>query len=170
MSAASAAGTALRVLGTLAIFALLGPAVLACLALAVVLMFGAPVLHFLSDALHITINPEVMAIATFVLVMFVGLGSLLPMFGVGMVFAVAAFGFGRNQIWVAWLAAIAIFVIYLALGAVTSVSESSPFHLPGVGDWRQGLDVMRGLLLPGLIATSLCWLVSRPFHRVRSPA
>jgi len=159
-----------RFVVTLAVFGIGGPLCLVVLALTVVLAFGAPVLNFLSEALHISVNPNLLFVAFVVIAMFVAFAAIIPMFCAGLVFAIAAFGFGQRAIWVAWLAAIVVFAGVLVFGALSPAPENSPIYLPSVADWRQVLDLTRGLLVPVLIAMSLCWLVSKPLHRVRSPA
>jgi hypothetical protein len=73
---------------------------------------------------------------------------------------------GMNSLWAA-LVIVGIMVIgVVALSLFVSPSESSPLVLPSVDGLRQGAFLALFLSIPAAIAASLCWLLSRPLHRL----
>jgi hypothetical protein len=88
----------------------------------------------------------------------------------GLAFAIASVYFGLNSLWTA-LAIVGILVLgVVVFGFFSAASESSPLLLPTVQGLRQASTLALLLAIPGTLAASVCWLVSRPLHRTPSSA
>lgn len=161
---------ALRVAGTVAIFAILGTLAIVVLSALAMAAFGALLLQIFIDLTGIAIRTDLAFIAILLFIGFMAVASILPMLATGLVFALFAFGLAWRGIWFAWLAVLIVMVFYLVAGMLIVPAESSPLILPALTDAMQALRLGAGLALPAIAVASLCWLASRPLHRVRFSA
>ena len=155
-----------RSLGIVAIFTIVGPLAVTAVFGLFVLVIGLPMLQTMLELVELQTLRAWLSIAVFLLVFFVIAAAAIPSLLAGLGFAIASVYCGMNSLWVA-LAIVASLVLgVVALGFFVSPSESSPLLLPGVKGLRQGAFLALFLSIPAAIAATLCWLFSRPLHRL----
>jgi hypothetical protein len=71
-----------------------------------------------------------------------------------------------NSLWTALVVAAIMVAGTVILGFFFSPSENSAFFVPSLQGLRQGFWLALFLFVPAAIAASLCWLFSRPLHRM----
>jgi hypothetical protein len=155
-----------RSLGIVAIFAIVGPIVVTTVFGLIFLWIGVPMVQILLEFFKLESLSEWLSAAVFLLVFFSLAGAVMPSAIAGLAFAIASVYCGMNSLWAA-LVIVGIMVIgVVALSLFVSPSESSPLVLPSVDGLRQGAFLALFLSIPAAIAASLCWLLSRPLHRL----
>jgi hypothetical protein len=155
-----------RFLGIVAIFALVGPLAVTAMSTLFLLVVGVPLLGPMLEFFELQSLRGWLSITIFLLVFFSLFAAVTPSILAGILFALASVYGGMNSVWVA-LAIVGCMVLFVvALGFFVSPSESSPMLLPSVKGLRQGAALALFLSIPGAIAASLCWLFSRPLHRL----
>lgn len=170
MSALSPLWSALRALGTVAVFAITGPVAIALASAAAVAALGAPLLELFTALTGLTISRNWMVISFMLFVFFLATASFLPSLCTGIVFAILAFGFERGTISAAWVAALIVVLGFAMAGLVIAPPESSPLTVVPVKGVSQSLSLAAFLFVPAALASSLAWLLSRPLHRAKSVA
>ena len=155
-----------RSLGIVVIFTIVGPLAVTAVFGFFVLLIGVPMLQTMLELVELPTLRAWLSVAVFLLVFFALAAVAIPSVIAGLGFAIASVYCGMNSLWVA-LAIVGIVVLgVVALGFFISPSESSPLLLPGVQGLRQGAFLALFLSIPAAIAASLCWLFSRPLHRL----
>jgi len=166
VSAAYELGRVARSLGITATFAIVGPLVVTALFMAFMLILGTQMVQLILAFVELEALRPWLSIA-FVLLMFFAFVSAVPASALaGLVFAVAAVYGGTNSLLTA-LIVVGIMVLgVVILGFFVPPSEDSALLLPSVQGLRQGFWLALFLSVPAAIAASLCWLCSRPLHRM----
>jgi hypothetical protein len=159
-----------RVLGIVAIFAVVGPLTLAALVSLIVIALGAPLLQLLFAMVDLGALQNVISTAVWLLAFVVLIATFLPSAATGLFFALAAIYGGTNGIWTAWLCAAAAIAATVLLGANIRPSESSAVILPSVESLPQALSLSATLAALAVLPTSLCWWLAKPLHRASVPA
>ena len=155
-----------RGLGIIVIFTIVGPLVATAVFGVFILLVGVPMLQLMLEIVDLGALSAWLSVAVFLLVFFALAAAVMPAAIAGLAFAIASVYCGMNSLWVA-LAIMGTLVLgVVALGFFVSPSESSPLLLPSVRGLRQGAFLALFLSIPAAIAVSLCWLVSRPLHRL----
>jgi hypothetical protein len=155
-----------RSLGIVAIFTMVGPLVVAAVFGFFVLAIGIQVVQLMLEFFELEALRPWLSIA-FSLLLFFGLVAAVPGAAVaGVTFAVAAIYLGMNSLWTALVVAAIMVAGIVILGFFFSPSESSAFFLPSLQGMRQGFWLALFLFVPAAIAASLCWIFSRPLHRM----
>jgi hypothetical protein len=155
-----------RSLGIVAIFMIVGPIVVTTVFGLIFLWIGVPMVQILLEFFKLESLREWLSAAVFLLVFFSLAGAVLPSTIAGLAFAIASVYCGMNSLWAA-LVIVGIMVVgVVVLSLFVSPSESSPLVLPSVDGLRQGAFLALFLSIPAAIAAGLCWLVSRPLHRL----
>jgi hypothetical protein len=159
-------GRLARSLGIVAIFAIVGPLAATAVFGVFVLVVGIPMLQVMLDLFELETIRGWLSVAVFLLIFFTLAAAVLPSIIAGAVFAIAAVYCGMNSLWTALVVTGCMVIGVVALGFFVSPSESSPLLLPSVKGLRQGAFLALFLSIPAAIAASLCWLFSRPLHRL----
>ena len=107
-----------------------------------------------------------LSIAAFLLLFFTFMATLPASAAAGIIFGITAVYGGLNSLWTALIVVGIMVVGVVILGSFTSPSESSTLIAPGVQGLRQGFWLALFLFVPAAIAASVCWLFSRPLHRM----
>ncbi len=155
-----------RSLGIVVIFAIVGPLAATAVFGLFILLVGVPLLQIMLELIDLGALSAWLSVAVFLLVFFALAAAVTPSVVAGLAFAIASVYCGMNSLWVA-LAIVGTLVLgVVALGFFVSPSESSPLLLPSVKGLRQGAFLALFLSIPAAIAASLCWLFSRPLHRL----
>lgn len=155
-----------RGLGIIVIFTIVGPLVATAVFGVFILLVGVPMLQLMLEIVDLGALSAWLSVAVFLLVFFALAAAVMPAAIAGLAFAIASVYCGMNSLWVA-LAIMGTLVLgVVALGFFVSPSESSPLLLPSVRGLRQGAFLALFLSIPAAIAVSLCWLFSRPLHRL----
>lgn len=170
MSGLSILSRALRAVGTVTVFSIVGPLAIAFASAAAVAAIGKPFFDLFSALTGIGISHNWLTISLALLLGFTAVASIFPSFCVGVAFAISAFCFGWATLPAAWVAAIIAVIGFVLLGAIITASENSPLILIPVGEFRQAAYLVLFLIAPAVVACSLAWLASRPLHRVMTPA
>jgi hypothetical protein len=166
MTATSSFNRVARTLGIIAIFAIVGPLAVTAVFAIFLLVVGVPMLQLMLEFFKLESLRAWLSIAVFLLIFFSLFAAVTPSIIAGIAFAIASVYCGMNSLWVA-LAIVGCMVLgVVALGFFISPSESSPTLLPSVEGLRQGAVLALFLSIPAAIAASLCWLFSRPLHRL----
>ncbi len=155
-----------RSLGIVAIFTIVGPLAATAVFGAFVLVVGIPMLQVMLDFVELDTIRGWLSVAVFLLIFFALAAAVLPSFLAGVAFAIAAVYCGMNSLWTALIIMACMVIGVVALGFFVSPSESSPLLLPSVKGLRQGAFLALFLSIPAAIAACLCWLFSRPLHRL----
>ena len=143
MSMTGEFGRFARGLGIVAIFAMVGPLVVAALFGIFVLVIGIQMVQLMLEFFQLEALRPLLSIA-FALLLFFALVAAVP--------ASAIAG--------------ATFAGVVILGFFVSPSDDSALFLPSLQGVRQGFWLVLFLFIPAAIAASLCWLFSRPLHRL----
>jgi hypothetical protein len=155
-----------RSLGIVAIFAIIGPLSVTAVFALFLLTVGVPMLQLMLAFVDLESLRGWLSIAVFLLIFFSLVATVTPSIIAGVAFAIASVYCGMNSLWVA-LAIVGCMVLFVvALGFFLSPSESSPMLVPSVKGLRQGAFLALFLSVPAAIAATLCWLFSRPLHRL----
>ena len=155
-----------RGLGIIVIFTIVGPLVATVVFGVFILLVGVPMLQLMLEIVDLGALSAWLSVAVFLLVFFALAAAVMPAAIAGLAFAIASVYCGMNSLWVA-LAIMGTLVLgVVALGFFVSPSESSPLLLPSVRGLRQVAFLALFLSIPAAIAVSLCWLFSRPLHRL----
>ena len=157
-----------RSLGIVAVFAILGPIVVAAFFMLVVLIVGIPVLQLLLTMVDLDALRPWLSIAAFLLIMFSLVAAVPPAAITGIAFAITSVYFRRNAVWVAVLVAALVALGIVVMGFFVSSSDSSTLLVPSVQGARQALALSVFLAVPAVVAASLCWLATRRLHRTPS--
>jgi hypothetical protein len=166
MSVADEFNRLMRGVGIVAIFAVVGPLVVTAIFGLFFLVLGVSMLQLLLIFFELESLRPWLSIAAVLLFFFMLVAAITPSIVAGFAFAIASVYCGKNSLWVA-LAIVGIMVLgVVILGSYASTSESSPLLLPSVEGLRQGAWLALFLSIPAAIAGSLCWLFSRPLHRM----
>jgi hypothetical protein len=166
MSVAFRAKRVARFFSIVAIFALVGPLAVTTVFALFLLVIGVPALQLMLEFFQLETLRGWLSIAVFLLIFFSLFAAVTPSILAGIVFAIASLYCGWNSLWVA-LAIVGCMVLFVVgLGLFVSPTESSPLLLPNAQGLRQGAVLAPFLPVPAAIAASLCWLFSRPLHRV----
>ena len=155
-----------RSLGIVVIFTIVGPLAVTAVFGLFVLTIGIPMLQIMLEFVELQTLRGWLSIAVFLLIFFALAAAAIPSLLAGLAFAIASVYGGMNSLWMA-LVIVGLMVFgVVALGFFISPSESSPLLLPGVKGLRQGAFLALFLSIPAAIAACLCWLFSRPLHRL----
>jgi hypothetical protein len=166
MSVGYELGRLARGLGIVAIFSIVGPLVVTALFMTFVLVIGVPLIQILLSFVELDALRNWLSIGLFILFFFAFVAAIPASAATGFVFAIVAVYAGMNSLWTA-LVVVGIMVIgVVGLSFFVSPSENSPLILPSLQGARQGFWLALFLSVPAAIAASLCWLCSRPLHRM----
>jgi hypothetical protein len=166
MSMTGEFGRFARGLGIVAIFAMVGPLVVAALFGIFVLVIGIQMVQLMLEFFQLEALRPLLSIA-FALLLFFALVAAVPASAIaGATFAIAAIYFGLNSLWTALAVAGLMAAGVVILGFFVSPSDDSALFLPSLQGVRQGFWLVLFLFIPAAIAASLCWLFSRPLHRL----
>jgi hypothetical protein len=155
-----------RFFGIIAIFATVGPLAVTAVFSLFLLVVGLPLLGLMLEFFELESLRGWLSIAVFLLIFFSLFAAVTPSIFAGLAFAIASVYGGMNSLWVA-LAIVGCMVVFVvALGFFVSPSESSPMLVPSVKGLRQGAALALFLSVPAALAATLCWLFSRPLHRL----
>jgi hypothetical protein len=155
-----------RSLGIVAIFGIVGPLAVTAVFALFLLVIGVPMLQLMLEFFKLESLRAWLSVAVFLLIFFALTAAITPSIIAGIAFAIASVYCGRNSLWMA-LAIVGSMVLgVVALGLFVLPSESSPLLLPNVEGVRQGAFLALFLSVPAASAASLCWLFSRPLHRL----
>ena len=166
MSVTGEIGRVMRSVGIVAIFAVIAPLIITALFGAFILALGLELVRLLLSLFGLESFGPLLRIAFVVLLFFAFAATVPASMLAGICFAIAALYFGRNSLWAALIVTGAMAAGVVLLGFFVSPSENSPLFLPSVDGLRQGVSLALFLFIPGAIAASLCWLISRPLHRI----
>lgn len=158
---------ALRFLGIVAIFTIVGPLTVAAIVSLLVIALGAPLLQLLLAVADLDALRTVASFAAWLLAAVAILASFLPSVAAGIFFAWTAVYAGISAIWVAWLAAGVAAAGFIVFGMFIHPSESSALILPSVQSPAQALSLFSMLAVLAFLAASFCWWLARPLHRVK---
>jgi hypothetical protein len=166
MSAAFEFKRVARSLGIVVIFTIVGPLAATAVFGLFVLVIGIPMLQTMLEIFELETIRAWLSVAVFLLIFFALAAALAPSAIAGFAFAIASVYCGMNSLWVAL--AIMVIVVFgvVTLGFFMSPSETSPLLLPSAKGLRQGAFLALFLSIPAAIAVTLCWLFSRPLHRL----
>lgn len=166
MSFADELGRFARSLGIVAIFTVAGPLIVTTLFMTFVLVIGVQMVQLMLAFVELEALRPWLSIAAALLFFFALIATIPASAIAGLTFAIAAVYFGMNSLWTA-LIVVGIMVLgVVVLGFFTSPSENSALFVPSVQGLRQGFWLALFLSIPAAIAASLCWLFSRPLHRM----
>lgn len=155
-----------RSLVIVVIFSIVGPLAVTAGFGFFVLLIGIPTLQTMLELVELQTLRAWLPVAVFLLIFFAFAVAAIPSVIAGLGFAIASVYCGMNSLWVA-LAIVGTMVLgVVALGFFVSPSESSPLLLPSVKGLRQAVFLALFLSIPAAIAACLCWLFSRPLHRL----
>jgi hypothetical protein len=155
-----------RSFGIVVIFALAGPLIIATLFVLFISIIGVQLVQLMLEFVQLETLRPWLSIAFFLLVFFAIVAAVPASALAGLFFAIAAIYLGWNSLRTA-LVVVAIMVTgVVILGSFTTTSENSPLFLPSVQGLRQGFWLALFLFVPAAIAASLCWLFTRPLHRM----
>ena len=166
MSVAAEIGRFARGIGIVVIFAMIAPLIITALFGAVILALGLEMVRLLLSLFGLESFGPLLKIAFLVLLFFAFVATVPASILAGVFFAIAALYFGKASLWAALIVTAAMAAGVVLLGFFVSPSENSPVFLPSVEGLRQGASLALFLFIPGAIAASLCWLISRPLHRM----
>ena len=155
-----------RSLGIVVIFTIVGPLAATAVFGLFVLLVGVPMLQIMLGLVELETVRAWLSVAVFLLVFFALAAAAIPSVIAGLAFAIASVYCGKNSLWVALAIVGTLMIGVVAFGFFVSPSESSPLLLPSVKGLRQGAFLALFLSIPAAIAVSLCWLFSRPLHRL----
>jgi hypothetical protein len=158
---------ALRFLGIVAIFTVVGPLSVAAIVSLIVIALGAPLLQLLLAVADLDALRTVASFAAWLLAAVAILASFLPSVAAGVIFAWTAVYAGINPIWMAWLAAGIAAAGFIVFGMFIHPSESSALILPSVQSPAQALSLFSMLGVLAFLAATVCWWLARPLHRVK---
>jgi len=166
MSAAHELRRFARGLGIVAIFTVIGPLVITAIFMTFMLTLGIQMAQLMLALVELEALRPWLTIGV-VLLFFFALIATIPSSAIaGLLFAIAAVYFGLNSLWTA-LGVVGIMVLSVVVaGFFISPSENSALFLPSAQGLRQGFWLAVFLSVPAAIAASLCWLCSRPLHRM----
>jgi len=154
-----------RVIGIVAVFAMVGPLALAALVSLIVVALGTPLLQLLLSVVDLDPLRGIIAIALWLLAFVAVVATLLPATAAGLIFALAAVYRGDSAIWMAWIATALVVAAVVTLGLVVQPSETSPVMLPSVHSLQQALSLSGLLAALAIGPASLCWWLAKPLHR-----
>jgi hypothetical protein len=156
-----------RAIGIMAIFTIVGPLILTALVGIFFSVLGLPVLSLLLEFTELEVLRPWLQIALVLLFFFAFVATIVPSFMAGFAFALFAVYAGLNTLWTALGVAAALVIGVVVLGFFGAPSdEAGPLLLPSVQGVRQAAWLALFLMVPSAIAASVCWLVSRPLHRM----
>lgn len=158
---------ALRFLGIVAIFTVVGPLSVAAIVSLIVIALGAPLLQLLLAVADLDALRTVASFAAWLLAAVAVLASFLPSVAAGIIFAWTSVYAGINPIWMAWLAAGIAAAGFIVFGMFIHPSESSALILPSVQSPAQALSLFSMLGVLAFLAATVCWWLARPLHRVK---
>lgn len=158
---------ALRFLGIVAIFTVVGPLTIAAIVSLLIVALGAPLLQLLLAIADLDALRSVASFAAWLLAAVAILASFLLSVAAGTIFAWTAVYADINAIWMAWLAAGIAAAGFIVFGMFIHPSESSALILPSVQSPAQALSLFTMLAVLAFLAASFCWWLARPLHRVK---
>jgi hypothetical protein len=166
MTIAYEVGRVARSLGIVAIFAVVGPIVVATVFGLFVLAIGIQLVQLMLEFFELEALRPWLSIA-FSLLLFFAVVAAIPASAVaGVTFAVAAVYLGMNSLRAALVVAGIMAAGVVIIGFLFSPSENSALFVPNLQGIRQGFWLTLFLFVPAAIAASLCWIFSRPLHRM----
>ena len=154
-----------RAIGIVLIFSIAGPLAFAALILLIVAGFGAPLLQMSLAVVSLDWLNTVISVALWLLMMATLLASFPPSAVAGCIFAVVAVYAGVNAVWMAWLAVALAIIGVIALGFFVIPDESSAVILPSARSAGETLALFGVLAVLAVLPTTLCWWLTKPFHR-----
>lgn len=160
-------GRAARLMGVVAVFAIIGPLVIAAIVSTAVSALGARLLDAVLVWLDLGMLRAVASFATWLLTVVVVRAAFLPSLAAGILFGGIAIYGGRNTLSVAWLVALVTVAGFVGFGLFVRPGLASLLLLPVVASWPQVLSLFAVLGVLALIASSLCWWLARPLHRIK---
>jgi hypothetical protein len=167
----AAGGAALRQAarfgGVVAVFAIVGPLVIAAIVSLVVGALGARLVDALLVWLDLGMLRAVVSYAAWLLAVVALRAAFLPALAAGILFGWIAIYGGRNAIWVAWIMAAIAVAGFVGFGLFVRPGLAALLILPVVSSWPQAAALCAVLGALALIASSLCWWLARPLHRVK---
>jgi hypothetical protein len=158
---------AVKFLGIVAIFTVIGPLTIAAIVSLVIFLLGAPLLQLLLAVADLDILRTVASFAAWLLAAVAILAAFLPSVAAGIIFAWSAIYAGLSAIWMAWLAAGIAVAGFVTFGMFIHPSESSALILPSVQSPAKALSLFSILGVLAFLAASFCWWLARPLHRVK---
>ena len=154
-----------RTIGIVLIFSIAGPLAFAALILLIVAGLGAPLLQMSLAVVNLDWLNTVISVALWLLVMATLLASFPPSAVAGCIFALVAVYAGVNAFWMAWLAVALAIIGVIALGFFVIPDESSAVILPSARSAGETLALFGVLAVLAVLPTTLCWWLTKPFHR-----
>jgi hypothetical protein len=150
-----------RIIGIVAIFAIVGPFAFAAEVVLVMAGFGAPLIELLKMLLKHDTLGVLISVAVWVLAIGSILAAIPPSAIAGFIFAFAAVGTGLKAVWMAWLAVAAAIAGIFILGHVVIPSQSSAVILPIAQSAGQGVALFLILNILAILPTALCWWLAK---------
>jgi hypothetical protein len=160
-------GGIVRIVGTVAIFAVAGPLAFAALILVLVLGVGTPFLELLRDFANAGSVSTLLSVAVWVLTIGALLAAFPPSVMTGTIFALAAICAGLNAVWMTWVATAVAIAGIILIGAFYVPDESSAVLLPNISGAEPVARAFVALNVFALLPATLCWWLARPLHRAR---
>jgi hypothetical protein len=155
-----------RSLGIVAVFAIIAPLIITALFGALILALGLELVRLMLSLFGLESFGPLLKTAFFILLFFAFVAAVPASILAGIFFAIAALYFGKASLWAALIVTAALAAGVVLLGFFLAPSQNSPLFLPSVDGLRQGASLALFLFIPGALAASLCWLISRPLHRM----
>ena len=153
--------------GVVAVFAIVGPLVIAAIVSLVVGALGGRRVDALLLWFDLGMLRAIVSYAAWLLAVVALREAFLPSLAAGILFGWVAIYGGRNAIWVAWATALLAVAGFVGFGLFVRPGLAARLILPVVASWPQvaALGAVLGVL--ALVASSLCWWLARPLHRQR---
>jgi hypothetical protein len=150
-----------RIVGIVAVFAIVGPLAFAVQVLLMMIGFGAPLIELLKLLLRLEVVSTLMSVAVSVLVIGAMLAAIPPSAITGFIFALAAVCTGLNAVWAAWLAAAGAIAGIMVLRLFIIPAQSSAVILPSAQTAGQAVALFLTLNALAILPTALCWWFAR---------
>jgi hypothetical protein len=153
-----------RSMGIVAVFAILGPIVVAVTLIGIGLVLGIPVfliglLIFDFASMWRVLIAMISEVAVFLVV-----GTLVPAAIAGIAFAIVSVYFHANSLWIALLIGVLAAVGLVATGFVVTSSGASMMLVPRVEGAHHAFGVSVVLAIAAALAAGACWRATRKLH------
>jgi hypothetical protein len=156
-----------RALGITAIFTIVGPLVISAIVGIIMSLLGLPILYLLLSLMELEVLQPWLHIALVLLFFLAFIATIVPAFAAGVAFALFAVYAEMNTLWTALGIIVALVIGVVILGFFGAPSDQAgPLLLPSVQGVRQAAWLALFMIVPSAIAAAVCWLVSRPLHRM----
>lgn len=153
--------------GVVAVFAVVGPLVIAAIVSLVVGALGGRRVDALLLWFDLGMLRAIVSYAAWLLAVVALRAAFLPSLAAGILFGWVAIYGGRNAIWAAWITALLAVAAFVGFGLFVRPGLAALLILPVVASWPQAAALGAVLGVLALVASSLCWWLARPLHRRR---